>query len=257
MGRGSRVPRRLLLLTTLAVENADDAAKVVRRYAKASIIEQWLSHFQQACDLLEHRTFRLASSLSNALAVFSVVAWRKAAVLGGLQRQDHAPNPALPPPQPSGIAEAAGDAGEPEKPSAAGEPEGAATALPEQADAIEESEHPHSLRGTLLKPASLAWLRQALAAHAGLGLDGFCELACGHFGFRTKAGKLRTTGLRLTLAKLDSEGRICLQDLLGPRPAGNAGATEESQKELRSAAGATGTAGTAGKTKNAGKPTDA
>ncbi|MBR4747117.1 MAG: DUF4338 domain-containing protein, partial [Desulfovibrio sp.] len=71
VGRGSRVPRRLLLLTTLAVENADDAAKVVRRYAKASIIEQWLSHFQQACDLLEHRTFRLASSLSNALAVFS------------------------------------------------------------------------------------------------------------------------------------------------------------------------------------------
>ncbi|MBR4746822.1 MAG: DUF4338 domain-containing protein, partial [Desulfovibrio sp.] len=162
--------------------------------------------------------------------------------------------PALPPPQPSGIAEAAGAAGEPEKPSAAGEPEGAATALPEQADAIEESEHPHSLRGTLLKPASLAWLRQALAAHAGLGLDGLCELACGHFGFRTKAGKLRTTGLRLTLAKLDSEGRICLQDLLGPRPAGDAGTAEAPRNGRLSAAG---TAGTAGKPKDPREPEDA
>ncbi|MCR5169561.1 MAG: DUF4338 domain-containing protein [Desulfovibrio sp.] len=250
VGRGSRKPLRLLLLTTLPVENASDAERLVRQYAKATIVEPWLSHFQQACDLLEHRTFRLAPSLSNALAVFTVVAWRKAVALGGLQRQDHDPSQALPSPQPSGTAEAAG---------AADEPEGAAAGLPEKADAIEESEHPHSLRSTLLRPASLAWLRQALAAHAGLGFDRFCELACGHFGFRTKAGKLRTTGLRLALAKLDSEGRICLQDLLGPRPAGEAGTAEAARNERRDAgtAGTAGTAGIAGKPKDTGKPTDA
>ena len=68
------------LLTSLAVEDADDAAKIVGHYLQRWHIEDYFRVLKSGCRV-EHLAFRTADRLHRAIATNSVIAWRLMAMI--------------------------------------------------------------------------------------------------------------------------------------------------------------------------------
>ncbi|MCR5169428.1 MAG: IS4 family transposase [Desulfovibrio sp.] len=74
------------------------------------------------------------------------------------------------------------------------------------------------LKDTLCQPDNLAWLRQSMAANAGLPIGRYCDIVCERLDLRNGLGELQSKNCYLALKAMDRQGKISLKDMLGCEP---------------------------------------